>query len=539
MISYVDIAIVPVPSHCVSRRSFDDKIVVTTPTAHNDARDCDWTNHQGVGLRSTKNIQGNVAGDVFYCCSPDAMAENLCPPEQAGRLLVHPHLFKGATFNVTLPPPLPPLADDNAIASLSVNKPSSAAIAEEGTYVIIMANCYNEAAPSHTVVVTGNIVVQSYTSVVENFLDENVPFYLIMTLCNLGLFLWYLSLMQKYKESRIPLETWICVTIGLGFANVLVLFIQNTIWEEQFYRSGGDLDALQGTGVEEVALNFIWIIGALLGAMKHALSRYLLVVLALGWGVVHSSVHPVKRVASATLAILYFTVSAMIEVVHPFMANSAFLQELTIKCFYVKVATECIFLIWIPVALCRTMKYLTRSHQTRKLERYRALLRILGLAVLLTVGLLVLIILDYVWNEGANVTVFNITQGNELNFFLILLCVARLWKPNPLARDYVYAVQLGTAEDDDDNGNTNGYSDYPEDEGPLGMEGREGYLTDLELSVRQTARSKQETDNDNNNNHTIEPRTPLEFQNQDSVEDDDDYENDGKYGDFAIGSASE
>ena len=510
--SYLDIAIVPVPSHCVSRRSTDNHIVVAAPTSQNGAQDCDWTTHQGIGVRYNSS---SVTNGIFYCCSSQAIQQNVCSPQQAGRLLVDPSLFRGVTFNVTLPTANDDSANDATPGPVSLivmraNKPTMTAVSDEGTYVILMTNCYNgqddHARPP--VLVEGNIVVQSYTSTIELYLDENVPFYLILTILYAILWVWYFCLMRRYKDSRIRLEEWISITIGLGFFHALSLFVTSTVWEEHFYESGGDLGALQGTGVEEVAMNLVWLLGALLGSMKHALSRYLLVGLGLGWGVVHASIHPIPRVMSATLAIVYFTASAVTDVTYP-MADSPFLDKLLVNCIFIKISVDLIFMVWIPQALCKTMSYLKRSNQTRKLQRYQSLLKILGLAVFLTLCLLVLIIVDFNYNGGEDITIYNVTQGNELNFFLILLCVAYLWRPNPLAREFVHAMEVSLTDQDDD-------SNYPSStlNGPLGMDGREGYLADLEL--------------------TESPRISKEYQHQESNSSDGDERN----GTFLSGSAS-
>jgi hypothetical protein len=108
-------------------------------------------------------------------------------------------------------------------------------------------------------------------------------------------------------------------------------------------------------------------------------------------------------------------------------------------------------MVWIIIALPETMSYLKSTNQLRKLERYRYLLWILGLAVMLTI-ILVWLHTEDVFNGnsgGVEVSTLNISQGNEANFFLILICVAILWKPHPMARDFVYAIELSMQEDDE------------------------------------------------------------------------------------------
>ena len=466
----LDVVWVHIPSRCFRRRVDPGHEIVIVKT-----EDCDWSKSLGVGYSdnsstSGDNVPGNSDHMVWYCCSKQAEAAGACTSEQNGRLIVNPKLLKGGTRNVTVRGEGGGNDEKvNPTVTFNVTDPFLA-VHDAGTYVLLLANC--DVENGREVLVNGKIKLVSYSSDYEKFYYENVPFYLIMTVLYILLGVWYGCLMIRNKDSRIRLEEWIILTIALGFLDVFLRLIKNMGLEEGMHKSGDDGDANDANWTEIVAM-----IVALVGGVKHASSRYLLLMLSMGWGVVFASIDCIPSFLSATLALVYCVVSTcFIFLLYTTDISADFMRLV----FTILVAIELIFMVWIPAALFSTMRYLKKSNQVRKLGRYRSLLWILCFAIFLTVALLALVMVDFYLDNGQEVTLLNIQQGNELNFFIILLCVALLWSPNPMAREFAYVTELSTTDDD---------SMYENDEfrnehgvGPLGMDEPDGYLADLELT---------------------------------------------------------
>jgi uncharacterized membrane protein len=103
--------------------------------------------------------------------------------------------------------------------------------------------------------------------------------------------------------------------------------------------------------------------------------------------------------------------------------------------------------IWafILISLNFTIKTLEETRQEQKLRRYKWLLNIMILAVLMNIIAIVFISSEISRGLNVNITLWPATM--ETGFFLVVLCVACLWKPNPNAREYAYAEELNVESD--------------------------------------------------------------------------------------------
>jgi Lung seven transmembrane receptor len=209
----------------------------------------------------------------------------------------------------------------------------------------------------------------------------------------------------------------------------------------------------------------------IVSAAKHSFGRCLLLMVAMGWGVVRASLARHTFMAIVAMGTFYLTASAMFDIYYMIdwggddgsngstsgdvqsygsgqqeeTAISDFLQI----CFWLTFYIDIVFMIWIPSAMCQTMHYLKTTNQLRKLERYQVLLKIMIGAVVLTI-----ITVIVVFTEAFGLSFMDINEGNEFNFFIILTFVAVVWRPNPNAREFAYAMELGTGDDENDNGTT-------------------------------------------------------------------------------------
>jgi hypothetical protein len=108
------------------------------------------------------------------------------------------------------------------------------------------------------------------------------------------------------------------------------------------------------------------------------------------------------------------------------------------------------FVIWIPTALRETMAHLRSTNQERKLERFRHLVYIICTAVGLTILTFLFIFVDIVTDDARLATKFDPSDVNEVGVYLVLLLVAIVWRPNPMAREYAYVMEAPTEEIDGD-----------------------------------------------------------------------------------------
>lgn len=188
---------------------------------------------------------------------------------------------------------------------------------------------------------------------------------------------------------------------------------------------------------------------------------------AMGWGVVRASLAMLTFLGIVGMGTTYLLSTCLFDIYYTIdwgdtndssssnIEGSGEVQETEVGdlvdvCLWLSFYIDIVFMIWIPSAMCQTMHYLKTTNQLRKLERYQVLLKIMMVAVLLTI---ITIILAVTGTFG--LSLMDIGEGNEINFFIILTFVAMVWRPNPNAREFAYAMELGTGGDDDDmNGTT-------------------------------------------------------------------------------------
>jgi Lung seven transmembrane receptor len=191
---------------------------------------------------------------------------------------------------------------------------------------------------------------------------------------------------------------------------------------------------------------------------------------AMGWGVVRASLARHTFMGIVAMGTFYLVASAMFDIYYTIDwsddSNNDNNKDSNVEsfggeqqeteigdfvqvCFWLSFYIDIVFLIWIPSAMCQTMHYLKTTNQLRKLERYQTLLKIMIVSVVLTIVTIVL-----VFSGAFGLSFMDIGEGNEFNFFIMLTFVAVVWRPNPNAREFAYSMELGTCDDDNDNGTT-------------------------------------------------------------------------------------
>lgn len=203
----------------------------------------------------------------------------------------------------------------------------------------------------------------------------------------------------------------------------------------------------------------IWI-GVLGGVFKQGISRCLIVMVSLGWGVVRDSLGSTMTTI-VFLGTLYVVTSAVSEMMIVFaiednntLSTSEEREILSVAKFttLAVAAVNVIFIMWILDALNNTMMYLENMKQARKLERFLKLRCIFLLAIMMAVFWAVFTLVDTVHDEGivAEEHAWAVEAATEVNYLFILVGVAILWKPNPAAREYAFAMEIPSIGGDDE-----------------------------------------------------------------------------------------
>lgn len=404
----IDIAVFALPSNCSRSK-----------------KGCDWA-ALGVGKRSEDDT-------LRWCCSEEAVALGLCNDEDSrGRLMIDTTKFKGSHRFVTVPRE-GPMSKTIRFGNIEVT--------ESATYVVLYANCDEN---GREVRISGQSVWKSKHGYLPGELFGFMYFYTFITIVYFLLFFWFGALMHMHEDHRIEIEKWILFAITLGLLEMIFRTGDYFVWNADGIRS-----------------SFIIWIGILAGVLKQAISRCLIVMVSLGWGVVRDSLGTTMR-AIVILGVAYVGVSATADLMIVFAiegVNSlSYAEEKEIMSAleivtFVKAAIDAIFIMWILDALNNTMIYLENMSQNRKLARFLKLRCIILFSVLFSVCWAVFSLVDKYNDEGivAEEHAWAVDAATEINYLCVLIGVAYLWRPNESAKEYAYVMELPSLGGDNEN----------------------------------------------------------------------------------------
>jgi len=381
--------------------------------------ECDWSK-LGIGASDDE-------GDLSWCCSKDSISLGLCGVAQLNRIIIKPE-FEGHTRSILVP--------RTGFVQLSVQD----GLIEEkisGKHILVISNCNDD---GRNMLVSGKYVWMSKGGYLPGDLFGDMYFLLFLTLSYGGLLAWYFVSMKLYEDSTIPIQYWIMGTIVLG--------------ELEVFFKAGDFWVWNEDGTRFIIAMYT---GVLLGVFKRALSRCLMVMISLGWGVVKDRLTNIKKIiflgvvyAIASAAWDFIKIFAIVEnkVMGP-TENVEVISLITILSLIVSAIDAC-FYFWILDALSGTMKYLKNKSQDSKLQRYKSLRLLFIVSILVALAASVYIVRNRSETDQSNE--WMATAAVEANYLMVMIGVAYLWKPNSMAKEYAgYAQVVELTSMDDAN----------------------------------------------------------------------------------------
>jgi Lung seven transmembrane receptor len=362
---------------------------------------------------------GNLDGDV--CCTRKQHKARACAT--VGRLSVDKAAFEGVLISVHVP----------AMENVTIDRIEFDPVLffeKEGTYSLLFANCN----PNVTTIDINGIVTWD-SLITDEDIQDSVPFYVALTLAYLILTIWFRYLMNQNESSRVKLEEYIFGTILLGFLETLFSTIDYA--------------------VDSKSMIWLDVVTIFFGTCKNGIARCVLMMVSLGWCVSVPSLSVLSMSIILTLGLSYTVFSFTIDISQTKAAasveeadtddNSGTLTgpARTVAVFFPLLSLA--IWIFVLVSLNFTIKNLEESRQEQKLRRYKWLLNIMILAVVMNIVAVVFISSEISNGLNVNITVWPATE--EAGFFLVVLCVAYLWKPNPNAREFAYVEELNMDSD--------------------------------------------------------------------------------------------
>jgi hypothetical protein len=384
---------------------------------------CDWPK-LGVGARD--NI-----GTVRYCCTEDAIVLGICEQDRKGRVIINESTYTGEIRPVLVP--------SSGSDALKIESPiMDTNKAGTGTYTLVLANCDDY---GRSVLVSGQYVWKSKGGYLPGDLFDEWHFLTFFTIGYFLLMFWYGKSMKDNSDSTIGIQKWILGTIILGLLQLILKGIDYMEWN------------MAGTRIDGVMYSWITI-----GVLKGAISRCLLVMVSLGWGVIRDDLgDQMKKIIGLGIIYSVFAFSrdvAEIIFVEELQTLSVAAEEKIYDVFtiltFITAAIDVTFYMWILDALNNTMQYLENMNQSMKLKRYLRLRLILLFSILFGIGWSVFEIVDKTMEDQI------LSEGQDwllralwiVNYTFVLVSIALLWKPDPRAKEFAYVMELPSIGDD-------------------------------------------------------------------------------------------
>ncbi|KAB2085788.1 hypothetical protein ES319_A05G422600v1 [Gossypium barbadense] len=373
-----------------------------------------------VEVKDREKIGGSYLHSAAICCTPDLSKEGSC---NVGEVIIHqdpnyPYnpqriqtFFEGKTEETTM-----------LLQTVEIN--------HTGMYYLYFMFCDPELMGT---TISGRTVWRNPDGYLPGKMAPLMTYFGLMSLAYLGLGLvWFLWSVQYWKDI-IQLQYHITAVIGLGMCEMALWYFEYA----NFNATGN-----RPMGITLWAVTFT--------AVKKTVSRLLLLVVSMGYGVVRPTLGGVI-LKVLLLGLTYFVFSEALGLVE----NLGNIDDLTGKArlflvLPVSLLDAC-FIIWIFSALSQTLEKLQIRRSMAKFALYRKFTNSLAISVLLSIAWVGYELyfnaadpLSELWQRAWIIPAFW-----NLLAFVLLVVICSLWAPSNNPTRYAYSEETGDELEDE------------------------------------------------------------------------------------------
>ncbi|URE09813.1 lung seven transmembrane domain containing protein [Musa troglodytarum] len=374
-----------------------------------------------VEIQDRDKIGGRYLNTDAICCTRELHDRNLC---KVGEVIIRP-----SQDNSDWPKRIQTFFDGSSEETTMVTQ--AIPIIKTGMYYLYFMFCDPQLKGT---IIKGRTVWRNPHGYLPGKMAPLMTFYGFMSLAYLLLGLcWFLQFVRYWKHT-LQLHYHITAVIALGMCEM-------AFW----YFEYGNFNS---TGSRPMGIT-IWAVT--FTAVKKTVSRLLLLVVSMGYGVVRPTLGGItSRVA--LLGFVYFIASEALELVEHLGNINDFSGKARLFLVLPVALLDATFIVWIFSSLSKTLEKLQIRKSTAKLELYRKFTNSLAVSVLLSVAWIGYELyfnatdpLSELWQRSWIVSAF----WNVLSYVLLgIICI--LWAPSHNPTRYAYSED--TNDDFDDEG---------------------------------------------------------------------------------------
>lgn len=301
-------------------------------------------------------------------------------------------------------------------------------IRNAGPYYVQLLNC----DASETVVADGKVEFRNPYGYLSGDIWYYLPFFGFLSLLYIGLGLYWAFLSIKHRKLLLMVQNWIAAVIGLGLLECVTWYL-----ELEYANASGS----RNWAAVEVAIAS--------SVLKRTVSRLLVVVVSMGYGVVKYDLGRSTFYKVAAIGIAYFACSLIESSVEIFAKEgdtSEFTSFLATMITFPLALIDTIFYWWIFLSLMRTIQQLTMRQASVKLLLYRRFFYVLIGAAIVTVLVILFQLVQALQALMSSKSVPDSHWQTEwlydaiwhLLYYSVLVSIAVLWRPTINNTRYAY-----------------------------------------------------------------------------------------------------
>jgi len=299
-----------------------------------------------------------------------------------------------------------------------------------GVWYFLLLHC--STVPAFNISVTGQVIFTNPHGHLSGIVFPFLPLYFILSLAYIGLGAWIGYLAFKYRETLMGLQMLLLVVLAVGMNECLV-------WLISFIVSNSN--GLYST--------FVIVVGTICTIAKLSVVRLLVLLVVIGYSITMPTLERRHKLFLGAVMGMYIIAASINEYVN---INQSFDMDVPLIWEIVGdsllVFLDSFIFVYIAATLWQQMRVLRAANQTAKLAMYRVLaLFLLGFCVVAFIAIVIQFAMD---SQNARDRYWNVVwlfEGVwEVGYFLAVLVIAIVWRPNENNERYAYAMQLNTDE---------------------------------------------------------------------------------------------
>ncbi|KAH0465505.1 hypothetical protein IEQ34_005608 [Dendrobium chrysotoxum] len=371
-------------------------------------------------IQDRDRIGGAFLNSEDICCTPQLHKDKSC---KLAEVIIHPN-----PDNPQWPKRIQTFFDgtNEEATMITQNIP----IEKTGMYYLYFMFCDPQL---QGLTISGRTVWRNPGGYLPGKMAPLMTFHGFMSLAYLALGLvWFLQFVRFWKDT-LQLHYHITAVIALGMCEMAFWFFEYA----NFNDSGS-----RPMGITIWAVTFT--------AVKKTVSRMLLLVVSMGYGVVRPTLGGITSKV-ILLGVVYFIASEALELVEHLGNINDFSGKARLFLVLPVALLDAVFIVWIFSSLSKTLEKLQVRRSVAKLDLYRKFTNSLAVSVLLSVAWIGYELyfnatdpLSELWQRAWIISAF----WNVLSYILLgVICF--LWAPSQNPTRYAYSEEMGDDFDEE------------------------------------------------------------------------------------------